>query len=162
MAIHGQLRCHLLDWIKKRRYRDMLVIIDRKLKSKHYDLQQKHENKNPTWTRRQISTTRRRHPINLRIQSTYWEPSSHLHSAHGEGWDPTAKKVAIRQRGESWEFTGRPIRRTDFVALCVTPCISNKFRFCFPPNKGMNQFCKMFYFFFVFFSSKGKALRTIL
>jgi hypothetical protein len=44
----------------------------------------------------------------------------------------------------------------------VTPCISNKFRFCFPPNKGMNQFCKMFYFFFVFFSSKGKALRTIL
>jgi hypothetical protein len=81
---------------------------------------------------------------------------------------PTVK-VEIQQRKKSqFDNAGNPessladVRRTDFVALCVTPCISNKFRFCFPPNKGMNQFCKMFYFFFVFFSSKGKALRKIL
>jgi hypothetical protein len=36
----------------------------------------------------------------LKVQ-TETHHASHLHSAHGEGWDPTAKKVAIRQRGES-------------------------------------------------------------
>jgi hypothetical protein len=79
-------------------------------------------------------------------------------------------KVEIRQRKKSqFDNAGNPdssladVRRTDFVALCVTPCISNKFRFCFPPNKGMNQFCKIFYFFsFVFFSSKVMALRKVL
>jgi hypothetical protein len=78
-------------------------------------------------------------------------------------------KVEIRQRKKSpFDNAGNPesslanVRRTDFLALCVTPCISNKFRFGFPPNKGMNQFCKIFYFFFVFFSSKGMALRKVL
>jgi hypothetical protein len=82
----------------------MLVIIDRgeirtcfvferKLKSKHYDLQQKDENKNPTWTKRQISTTRRRHPINFRISSAA--------ESHQVICILLTVKVEIRQRKKS-------------------------------------------------------------
>jgi hypothetical protein len=56
-------------------------------------------------------------------------------------------KVEIQQRKKSqFDIAGNPensladVRRIDFLALCVTLCISNKFRFGFPPNKGMNQF----------------------